>query len=166
MRSSISHLTFESKSLSAWTLQTHGVYNPGQNTGVGSHSLLQGILLTQELNPGLPDCRQILYQLSHQGSPLNLWASDYSDKRNGWTGKLFMSFSISKFYNSRMEIPSLRIEVPQNKLFYTLPGVCFPALPKWHFIMKTHLQNSFWVPTATLWGENENIYLPPNIYQR
>jgi len=35
---------------------------------VGSHSLLQGIFLTQELNPGLPQCRQILYHLSHQGS--------------------------------------------------------------------------------------------------
>ena len=42
---------------------------PGKNTGVGSHSLLQGIFPTQGLNPGLPHCRQILYQLSYQGSP-------------------------------------------------------------------------------------------------
>ena len=41
----------------------------GQNTGVGSHSLLQGIFPTQGLKPGLPHCRQILYQLSHKGSP-------------------------------------------------------------------------------------------------
>ena len=41
----------------------------GQNTGVGSLSLLQGIFPTQGPNPGLPHCRQILYQLSHQGSP-------------------------------------------------------------------------------------------------
>ena len=34
---------------------------PGKNTKVGSHSLLQGIFLTQELNPGLLHCRQILY---------------------------------------------------------------------------------------------------------
>ena len=33
------------------------------------HSLLQGLFLTQESNPGLPNCRQILYHLSHQGSP-------------------------------------------------------------------------------------------------
>ena len=39
-----------------------------QNTGVGCHALLQGILLTQEPNPDLPHCRQILYCLSHQGS--------------------------------------------------------------------------------------------------
>ena len=37
--------------------------------GVSSLSLLQGIFPTQGLNPGLPHCRQILYHLSHQGSP-------------------------------------------------------------------------------------------------
>ena len=42
--------------------------SPGQNTRVGSYSLLQGIFPTQELNPSLPHCRQILYCLSHQGS--------------------------------------------------------------------------------------------------
>ena len=41
----------------------------GQNTGVSSLSLLQGIFPTQGLNPGLPHCRRILYQLSHKGSP-------------------------------------------------------------------------------------------------
>ena len=45
--------------------------SPGQNTGVGSRSLLQGIFPTQGSNPGFPHCRQILYQLSHQGSPNN-----------------------------------------------------------------------------------------------
>ena len=38
--------------------------SPGPNTGVGSLSLLQGILPTQGLNSGLPHCRLILYQLS------------------------------------------------------------------------------------------------------
>jgi len=40
-----------------------------QNTGVGSLSLLQGIFPTQGSNPSLPHCGQILYQLSHKGSP-------------------------------------------------------------------------------------------------
>ena len=40
-----------------------------KDTGVGSHSLLQGIFQAQGWNPGLPHCRQILYQLSHKGSP-------------------------------------------------------------------------------------------------
>ena len=43
----------------------------GKNTGVGCHSLLQGISLTQGLNSSLPHCSQILYHLSHQGSPTN-----------------------------------------------------------------------------------------------
>ena len=43
--------------------------SPGQNTGVGSLSLLQGIFPTQGWNPSLLHCRQILYQLSHKGSP-------------------------------------------------------------------------------------------------
>ena len=58
------------------SLQPHGLYSswnsPGQNTGVGSLSLLQGICPTQGSNPVLPHCRQILYQLSHKGS---LWAT-------------------------------------------------------------------------------------------
>ena len=40
--------------------------SPGKNTGVGSHSLLQGIFPTQRQNPGLLHQRQILYHLSHQ----------------------------------------------------------------------------------------------------
>ena len=36
---------------------------------LGSRSLLQGIVLTQGSNAGLPHCRQILYQLRHKGSP-------------------------------------------------------------------------------------------------
>ena len=45
-------------------------FNLKMFTGVGSHSPLQGIFPTQELNPGLLHCRRILYQLSHQGSPM------------------------------------------------------------------------------------------------
>ena len=55
------------------SLRLHRLYSPwnspGQNTGVGSLSLLQEIFPTQESNPGLPHCRQILYQLSYQESP-------------------------------------------------------------------------------------------------
>ena len=49
--------------------------SPGQNIGVGSLSLLQGIFPTQGLNPDFSHCRQILYQLSYQGNPRILeWA--------------------------------------------------------------------------------------------
>ena len=41
----------------------------GKSTGVDCHFLLQEIFPTQGLNPGLLHCRQMLYHLSHQGSP-------------------------------------------------------------------------------------------------
>ena len=42
----------------------------GKSTGVGCHFLLQGFFPTQGSNPGLLHCRQMLYRLSHQGSPI------------------------------------------------------------------------------------------------
>ena len=66
------------------TLQTHQRYSPwyfpGQNTGMGSLSLLQGIFPTQGLNPGLPHCRQILYQLSHKRTGSSILKSVYSKR--------------------------------------------------------------------------------------
>ena len=56
-----------SNSATPWTYSAWN--SPGQNTGVGSHSLLQEIFPTQGSNPGLLHHRQILYQLIHQGSP-------------------------------------------------------------------------------------------------
>ena len=54
-------------------LWPHGLYSPwnspGQNIGVDSCILLEGIFPTQGLNPGLPHCLWILYQLSRKGSP-------------------------------------------------------------------------------------------------
>ena len=65
------------------SLRPHGLYVAcqaplsmgdfsGKNTGVGCHALLQGVFPTQGSYPGLLHCRQILYHLSHQGSP-NKW---------------------------------------------------------------------------------------------
>ena len=68
-----------SRSVVSDSLQSHGLYSarflcsrdsPGKNTGMRCHSLLQGIFLTQGLNLGILHCRQILYCLSHQGSPI------------------------------------------------------------------------------------------------
>ena len=47
--------------------------SPGKNTGVGHHSLLQRIFLTQGLNLGLLHCRQILYHLSYKEPGFNQW---------------------------------------------------------------------------------------------
>ena len=63
----------ESCSVVSNYLQPYGLYSPwnfpGQNTGVASLSLLQRVFSTQGLNPGILHCRQILYKLSHKGSP-------------------------------------------------------------------------------------------------
>ena len=60
-----------SRSVVFYSLRPHGLYSswnsPGQDTGVGSLSLFQRIFPTQGLNPGLLQCRWILYQLSHKG---------------------------------------------------------------------------------------------------
>ena len=59
--------------------------SPGQNTGVGSLCLLQGIFPTQGSNPGLPHCRWILYQLIHKRSPRILQWVDYPfSSRSSW----------------------------------------------------------------------------------
>ena len=63
----------ESGSVMSDSLQPHGLRSPwsspGQDTGVGSRSLLQRNFPTQGSNPGLLHCRWILYQMSHKGSP-------------------------------------------------------------------------------------------------
>ena len=84
-------LKLKSKSCSVVSdsLQPHRLYSPwnspGQNSGVGSLSLLQGIFPTQGSNPGLPHCRQILYRLSHKGSPRVLeWVAYPFSRGSSW----------------------------------------------------------------------------------
>ena len=65
----------ESHSVVSDSLQSHGLYSPrnspGQNTGVGSLSLPQGIFPTQGSNSGLPHCRRISLPAEPQGKPKN-----------------------------------------------------------------------------------------------
>ena len=61
-RSEVKVSQSDSESDSPW-------HSPGQNTEVGSLSLLQGIFPTQGSKPGLPHCECTLYQLGHKGSP-------------------------------------------------------------------------------------------------
>ena len=72
----IMHLLLFSSSVVSDSLQFHGLQPtrllrlwdfPGKNTGVGWHFLLQGIFLTQRLNPHLLHCRWILHHLNHRG---------------------------------------------------------------------------------------------------
>ena len=72
-REGVSH-SIMSNSLKPHGLQPTRLFcpwsSPCKNTGVGSHSLLQGIFLTQGSNPCFLHCKQFLYYLSHQGSPI------------------------------------------------------------------------------------------------
>ena len=83
-----------------YSLRPHGLYSPwnspGQNTRVGSHSLLQGFFPTQGSNPGLLHCRKILYQLSHQGHP-----TDPASHSNSLSG----NFSPLGLYKSLCLLP-------------------------------------------------------------
>ena len=73
--------------------------SPGQNTGMGSLSLLQGIFPTQGSNL---DCRRILYQLSHQGSP----ASGLGRAGQVWTSNslhsIHTSSNVGSWYSEKV----------------------------------------------------------------
>ena len=103
-------------------LWPHGLYSswnsPDQNTGVGSLSLLQGIFPIQESNRGLLHCRQILYQLSYEGSPENalngrrlvlmqwwddMWRAAISHKFSTEISKLKKSLLFQVFRQAREE---------------------------------------------------------------
>ena len=93
------------------SLQPHGLElarllcswdSPYKYTGMGSHSLLQGIFPTQESNPALPHCRQILCLLSHKGSPRILeWiAYLFSRGSSQPTSQTGVSCTEDKFFTS------------------------------------------------------------------
>ena len=112
------------------SLQPHGLYSPwnspGQNAGVGSLSLLQGIFQTQELNQGLLHCRQMLYQLHYQFSS----AQSLSRVRlfaTPWTAARQASLSIT---NSRSPPKPMSIEsmMSSNHLILCRPLLLLPSI--------------------------------------
>ena len=111
------------------SLRPHGLYSPwdspGQNTRMGSLSLLQWLFPTQELNQGLLRCRQILYQLSYQGSP--------SEIRVTSQGKQEPSCSVTQ--------PGLTLCDPVD---CSTPG--FPVLHHLSELAQTHV---YWVGDTT-----------------
>ena len=108
------------------SLRLHGLYSPGnslcqntgvgsqntgvgsQNTGVGSDSFLHGIFPTQRLNPGLPHCRWILYQMSHKGSLRILeWVAYPFSRGSSWPkNKTEVSCIAGRFFTN-WDIPDL-----------------------------------------------------------
>ena len=85
-----------SRSIVSDSLRPHGLSparllcpwnSPGKNTGVGCHSLLQGIFPTQGLNLGLSHCRWILYCLTHQESPVTMVGTQLMNK---WVALIYI----------------------------------------------------------------------------
>ena len=117
----------ESHSVMSDSLQPHGLdspwESPGQNTGVGSLSICQGIFPTQGSNPGLPHCRQIVYQLSQKGSPRILeWvAYPFPSRSSRPRNQTRVSCIAGRFFtNWAMREPLESPEKPYSKL-----------VPKW-----------------------------------
>ena len=98
----------ESPSVMSGSLPPHGLYSPwtspGQNTGVGSLSLLQGIFQTQGLNSGLPHCGWILHQLSHR------------ETQEYWSGQLLSSPEDLPNPGIKPGSPALQVDSLPNEL--------------------------------------------------
>ena len=91
--------------------------SPGKNTGVGCHALLQGIFPTQGSNPGLPHCRQILYQLEPPGKPKNTGVVAYPFSRgSSWPmDQNKVSYIAGSFFTSRATREALGIQYVCDK---------------------------------------------------
>ena len=100
------------------SLQPHGLYSRWNSSGQNSLSLLQGIFPTQGLNSGLSHCRQILYQLSHNGSPRILeWVAYPFSSGSSWprnwtwvsciTGGFFTNWAIREALLGRKAMTNL-----------------------------------------------------------
>ena len=109
------------------SLWSHGLYSPcncpGQNTGLGCYFLLQGIFPTQGLNPGLPHCTQILYQLNQQGSPRILeWVAYFFSSGSSWPRKQTGS--------PALQVDSLPADLP-GKPWYPIIFISYNVLSSW-----------------------------------
>ena len=113
------------------SLQPHGQYSPwnspGQNSGVGSLSLLQGIFPTQGSNPGLLHCKQILDQLGHQGNSRILeWVaypfSSGSSRPRNWIGVSCTAGRFFTSWNTREALTQRLQEFLKVTCFQPTPG--------------------------------------------
>ena len=106
----------------------HGILQARIREWAGSLSLLQGIFPTQGSNPGLPHCRQILYQLSHKESPKILgWVAYPFSKGSSWprnrtrvsciVGGFFTNWAIREAPGSWKVYFNLFLGVPKHLMF-------------------------------------------------
>ena len=101
--------------------------SPSKNTGVGCHSLLQAIFLTQGLNPGLLHCRQILYCLSHYQFSSAQLLSCVRLFATLWTAARQASLSITNS-QSFLKLMSIKSVMPYNHLILFRPLLLLPSI--------------------------------------
>ena len=118
----------ESKSCSvvSSSLWPHGLYSPwnfpGQNTGVGGLSISAGDLPKIGIkHPGLLHCRQVLYQVSHKGSPRIL----------EWVAYPFSGRSASQSLMWQSGSPSLPTAKMRGCSLLQRPQCCVTHLGNW-----------------------------------
>ena len=123
----------ESCSFVSESLWPHVLYSPwnspGQNTGGGILSLLQGIFPTQGLKPGLLHCRWILHQLSHKVSPQIVeWVAYPFSSRSSWSrnqtgvsciaGGFFTNWAMREALASSYEVTNIKLNLSQYQSEY------------------------------------------------
>ena len=114
---------YSTQSVVSDSLRPHRLYSPwnspGQNAGVGSHSLFQRIFSTQRSNPHLPHCGQILYLVSHKGSPSILeWVAYPFSRRSTRNPTQVSCIAGGLFYHLSYQgsLSSTLLEVLKGKL--------------------------------------------------
>ena len=113
--------------------------SPGQNTGVGSLPLLQGIFPIQGSNPGLPHYRQIFYQLSHKGSPRILkWvAYPFCSRSSQPKNQTRVSCITDRFLTNWAIREAQKVKFAQscptlcNPMDYTVDGILQARILEW-----------------------------------
>ena len=122
------------------SLQLHGLYSPwnspGQKTGMGSYSLLQGIFPTQGWNPGLPRCRWFFTS----------WATSPGDEREKPTTKI-----------TPPSKDLIQIQQRKQKLYRQANAKRIQLIQMNLFIKQTHrFQKSYlWLPKGKCRGSNK-----------
>ena len=102
--------------------------SPGKNTGVGCHSLLQGIFPTQESNPGLLHYKQILYQLSYQGSCFHFFP--FYVLQSDWTGCYDLNFFLMLSFKTAFPLSSIYVFIYFSILYLFMLSLVKSTMPK------------------------------------
>ena len=131
------------------SLQPHGLYSPwtspGQDTGVGSLSLLQLIFLSQELNWGLQHCRWIIFQLRYQGSHNRIYHVAIYCSHQNYFQKSECSRDRKHTLGEQCNSPIKNIINSYEVTMYT---VC-NQIPLYDWVWKSS-QRVYWIPSTHL----------------